>query len=70
MVRAANTGISAVIDPYGRILSRLSEGEGGIIDSKLPQSLAPTIFARLGELLFAVAGFLVLAAGFVLHRNL
>ena len=70
MARAANTGISAVIDPYGRVLSRLSEGEDGIIDSKLPQSLAPTVFARLGELLFAVAGFLVLAAGFVLHRNL
>ena len=70
MVRAANTGISAVIDPYGRILSRLGEGEEGTIDSKLPQSLAPTVFARFGELLFFVAGILVLAGGFVLHRYL
>ena len=47
MVRAANTGISAVIDPYGRTLSSLPLNGEGIMDAGLPQSLPPTVFCRL-----------------------
>lgn len=36
LVRAANTGISAVIDPYGRIVDSLPLGVEGILDAKLP----------------------------------
>lgn len=64
-VRVANTGISAVIDGYGRILGRIDLGEKGILDSGLPVDLPPTLFSRLGHwpvLLFSV----VLAAGCVL----
>lgn len=49
MVRAANTGISAVIDPYGREMARLDLGEEGFIDAPLPAAIAPTLFARYGE---------------------
>ncbi|MFO0109160.1 MAG: nitrilase-related carbon-nitrogen hydrolase, partial [Alphaproteobacteria bacterium] len=49
LVRAANTGISAVIDPYGRILRLLPLGGRGVIDQALPQPLAPTWYARWGE---------------------
>lgn len=66
MVRAANTGVSAVIDPYGRILSSLPLSESGILDMSLPQSLPPTFFADYGELIFAVMLLLLLALGFVL----
>lgn len=55
VARAANTGISAIIDPYGRIIARLGLGEMGHLDGKLPQALGPTIYARFGDL-----GFLVL----------
>jgi apolipoprotein N-acyltransferase len=45
MVRAANTGLSAVIDPYGRILHQLPLGVDGVIDSPLPRPASPTFFA-------------------------
>ncbi len=58
LVRAANTGISAVIDPYGRILHRVALGEAGRIDSSLPRPLPLTLYARWGDLPF----FVLLAA--------
>jgi apolipoprotein N-acyltransferase len=42
VVRAANTGISAVIDPLGRILRSLPLGTQGILDGRLPTALSPT----------------------------
>ena len=50
LVRAANTGISAVIDPLGRIVARLDLGVEGVLDSGLPAPIAPTIYARSGDL--------------------
>ena len=50
MVRAANTGISAVIDPYGRVIEFLPLGARGVIDSPLPKTLAFTTFARFHHL--------------------
>jgi apolipoprotein N-acyltransferase len=49
MVRAANTGISAVIDSYGRYVSRLPVREEGILDVSLPPDLPPTFFANFGK---------------------
>jgi len=53
LARAANTGISAVVDAYGRIVARLGLGEGGAIEAPLPVALAPTPYARWGETAFA-----------------
>jgi apolipoprotein N-acyltransferase len=67
LVRAANTGISGVIDGYGRVQARIGLGESGILDADLPQP-APglTVFARLGELtLAALLVVTVLLAGFL-----
>lgn len=52
VVRAANTGISAVIDPYGRIIRGLKLGQEGILDAPLPRMAAKTLFIRYGELIF------------------
>ena len=49
VARAANTGISAMIDPYGRILARLELGERGVLDAALPARVESTPFARLGD---------------------
>ena len=50
LVSAANNGISAVVDAYGRIVRRLGLDDIGVVDAALPAPLPqPTIFARLGE---------------------
>ena len=50
LVRVANTGISGIVDPYGRIVARLNLGKRGFIDGDLPPPLpAPTYFSRFGE---------------------
>ena len=49
LVRAANTGISAVIDPVGRIVGALPLGIEGVLDSRLPTAIAPTIYASYGN---------------------
>lgn len=48
LVRAANTGISAVVDPLGRVTGSLSLGSGGIIDSVVPKALEATIYQKYG----------------------
>lgn len=49
MVRVANTGVSAMIDPLGRITAQLPLNEAGWLDAALPQAHTPTVFARSGE---------------------
>jgi len=66
LVRVANTGISAIVDPYGRILESLPLGVEGLIDGGLPKALPPTLFARFANFLFpslwvAVAGLALYA---------
>ena len=52
LLRAANTGISAVIDAHGRIIRQLPLGEKGVIDSGLPQAISSPPYARMGDLAF------------------
>jgi apolipoprotein N-acyltransferase len=63
LVRAANTGISAVVDPFGRILEQLPLGAEGVIDSALPERIEPTLYLRGGDIfvkiLFGLALVLV-----------
>lgn len=56
IVRATPTGVSAVIDAQGRILSgaKLGLGETGVIDARLPAARAPTLYNRIGESAFAM----------------
>lgn len=49
-VRAANTGVSAVFDPLGRVVARLGLGIEGVLDANLPTALPPTIYARFGDI--------------------
>ena len=49
LVRAANTGISGVIDPVGRVINSLPLGVEGVLDSSLPKAIAPTLFVAFGS---------------------
>ena len=51
LVRGANTGISAEVDPYGRILAEIGLGESGVADANLPHAIAPTLFVQFGSIL-------------------
>jgi apolipoprotein N-acyltransferase len=55
LIRAANSGISAVIDPLGRVIAALPLGHDGVLDAGLPRAAEVTIYARAGDFLFAVA---------------
>lgn len=49
MIRAANTGISAVIDAYGQVVASLGMEEAGVIDHKLPGARNFTPYGRWGD---------------------
>ena len=49
MARAANTGISAMIDARGRLIGKLGLNQMGVIDIPLPVALAPTPYSRFGD---------------------
>ena len=48
-VRAANTGISAVIDAHGQIVASLGLGETGFLDADLPGARPMPLYARFGD---------------------
>jgi apolipoprotein N-acyltransferase len=64
LARAANTGVSAVIDPLGRVVGSLALGTEGVLDASLPRRIDPTFYVRTGDvgigvLLFAALIFVV-----------
>jgi apolipoprotein N-acyltransferase len=50
LIRAANTGISGVVDPFGRVIKQLSLNTRGVIDSQLPKpTKSATFYSRFGD---------------------
>lgn len=70
-IRAAGTGISAIIDGKGRLISSLSLGETNILDGTLPAALSPTPFSRYGQIMFwlVFASSLALAVALNSKKN-
>ncbi len=64
VVRSTPTGVSAMIDPWGRVVGdqRLDPGESGVIDALLPRPTGVTPYGRFGDLLFWLAIVAGLAA--------
>lgn len=64
VVRATPTGVSAMIDPWGRVVEgkRLDTGESGVIDAVLPEPTRPTLYGRYGDLWFGAMLLLGLGA--------
>lgn len=61
IIRVANTGISAVIDPYGRIIDSIDLDQSGVLDSPLPKPLMATVFSVFGQIIgLGIAIFVIL----------
>jgi apolipoprotein N-acyltransferase len=67
IIRATPTGVSAVIDAYGRVRpdARIGLGGMGVIDASLPQALPSTPFSHNGDLF--LGGLLLLSAGLAMR---
>ena len=65
LVRVANTGISGVIDGYGRVTAKLELAAKGVLDSDLPVALEPTLYGRLGDWIVALLVLMVAGVGFL-----
>jgi apolipoprotein N-acyltransferase len=52
LIRAANNGVSAAFDAYGRSVGRMDLNVRGVIDIPLPMALQPTVYARFGDSIF------------------
>ncbi|WP_181700783.1 apolipoprotein N-acyltransferase [Chthonobacter albigriseus] len=66
VLRAANTGISAVVDPYGRVVAQEGLGNRGTVDSTVPSPILATVFSDYGSyflLTFYLFSAIFIAAG-------
>lgn len=62
MIRVANTGISAMIDPAGAIVDSIPLGRAGFLDVPLPPALNPSLYSRTGDWLALCALIVLFAA--------
>ncbi len=69
VARAANTGISAIIDPLGRITKQLGLGKEGVVDGALPAAIAPTPYSRLHGWCFALVLCAMVALTWVISKG-
>ena len=72
VVRAANTGISCVIDPLGRMSGNTALFEKATLIARVPRTASRTPYARVGDvavLLSYVVVVSLLAAAWVAHRR-
>ena len=70
LIRAANSGITAVIDPYGREIAQLQLGIAGVVDSPLPVMIESTLWTKFGDVFFIFLVVMLLAgAGLAFARR-
>jgi apolipoprotein N-acyltransferase len=65
LVRAANTGISAIVDPFGRTIASAPLGVEAVVDGPLPKALPATIFSRYPHIVPMVLWIFVLIGGYI-----
>jgi apolipoprotein N-acyltransferase len=69
ILRSTPTGISAVVDADGRLLNSLGWRTMGVIDTRLPPSKPPTLFARFGNWLPILFALLLVAPAIAVRRK-
>jgi apolipoprotein N-acyltransferase len=70
LVRSASTGISAIIDPYGRIVENLDLNKRGVLKSALPKKLSKrTFYSYWKEWIFTCINVILIIVNIVLLRR-
>jgi apolipoprotein N-acyltransferase len=69
LARAANSGITAMIDPYGRVTALLPLDAQSVLVTALPKSLPPTPYSRYGLLIPGAMAILAVICGSLMSRN-
>jgi len=69
LVRAANSGISAVVDPFGRVVGSLPLGVEAVLDAELPRAISPPPYAKLRDAPFFALLLASVVATLRLHRR-
>ncbi len=72
VVRSANSGISAVINPFGVITAKLGLAEHGYVDGIVNPNWAKshcTLFGRLGNIIPLCLAFILIAFGLLFARS-
>jgi len=67
LLRAANTGISAAFDGFGRQLGSIPLGVRGYLDIPIPPVLTTPLFARFGNAVFFLLCFFIGASAWLVH---
>ncbi len=69
MARATPTGVSAMVDAYGRVIpsSRINQRVEAVVDVALPPKVVETPYRRLGDLAFSIFVIAGLAVTAVFH---
>ncbi|WP_083555651.1 apolipoprotein N-acyltransferase [Hyphomicrobium sp. NDB2Meth4] len=69
IIRAANNGVSAVVDPYGRVTAMLMLNERGVVDSGIPASIRAPVYAQFHDCTSAALALIFLGASVLFARR-
>ena len=70
LVRAANTGITGIVDPYGRVVARTALFEDAVVTGEVRWITARTLYATIGDLIAWISLAMMAAAVFARRRRL
>ncbi len=65
IVRSANTGVSAIIDAYGRTVLSLGLDQEGVLDSPLPRPIMAPAYSTAFKMMVTLSVCLLVILGFV-----
>jgi len=71
LLRCANSGISMLVDQYGRILSRTRLEQRTILTGSIPLTRIRTVYSKVGDWPVALSGIIVLLqVAFIVYRKI
>ena len=65
LIRAANTGISGIVDPYGRVVAKTPIFEQAVVSGEVRYLDGPTVYGRTGDAFAYACGLATLMAWWV-----